>query len=87
MVRAGGEPILMDFGLARSMNAKTQRLTHTGKPLGDPVKKDMPRKAGCRYTYTLDETCFPDVGTHPSDQVMEMKQAEKVVKTLLSWGS
>ncbi len=37
MVRDGGEPVLMDFGLARSFTAQSQRLTTTGTPMGSPA--------------------------------------------------
>jgi hypothetical protein len=36
IVRTTGEPVLMDFGLARSFTAQSQRLTSTGTPLGSP---------------------------------------------------
>jgi formylglycine-generating enzyme required for sulfatase activity/serine/threonine protein kinase len=34
MIRTSGEPVLMDFGLAR---ASSQRLTHTGQAMGTPA--------------------------------------------------
>jgi serine/threonine protein kinase len=36
MVKPGGEPVIMDFGLARSCSG-SNRLTTTGKPLGTPA--------------------------------------------------
>jgi serine/threonine protein kinase len=40
MVRSNGEPVLMDFGLARRLTAEERRLTSTGRALGTP--KYMP---------------------------------------------
>jgi formylglycine-generating enzyme required for sulfatase activity len=37
MVRESGEPVLMDFGLARALAENQQRLTTTGKVLGTPA--------------------------------------------------
>jgi len=37
MVRGNDEPMLMDFGLARSLKAGQQRLTSTGETLGTPA--------------------------------------------------
>src|SRR5207248_3152175 len=37
MVCANDEPMLMDFGLARSLKAGQQRLTSTGETLGTPA--------------------------------------------------
>src|SRR5262249_27589084 len=37
MVRVNDEPMLMDFGLARSLKAGQQRLTSTGETLGTPA--------------------------------------------------
>jgi formylglycine-generating enzyme required for sulfatase activity len=37
MVQSSGEPVLMDFGLARSYTAPSQRLTSTGTVLGTPA--------------------------------------------------
>jgi serine/threonine protein kinase len=37
LVRPDGEPILMDFGLARSFTAESRRLTSTGAVVGTPV--------------------------------------------------
>jgi len=36
MVRASGEPVLMDFGLARVFTAPAQLLTAAGQPMGSP---------------------------------------------------
>jgi formylglycine-generating enzyme required for sulfatase activity/serine/threonine protein kinase len=36
MLRPGGEPVLMDFGLARSFHESGQRLTATGTTMGTP---------------------------------------------------
>src|SRR5262249_31723373 len=35
--RGTGEPVLMDFGLARSLSAQTQKLTKLGAPMGSPA--------------------------------------------------
>ena len=37
LVRKTGEPVLMDFGLARSFASQGQVITQTGSPLGTPV--------------------------------------------------
>ncbi|HKB35410.1 MAG TPA: bifunctional serine/threonine-protein kinase/formylglycine-generating enzyme family protein [Gemmataceae bacterium] len=37
LVQASGEPILVDFGLARSFDGKSQTLTETGERLGTPA--------------------------------------------------
>ena len=37
MVRKTGEPVLMDFGLARTYTAQSRQLTRTGSPLGTPA--------------------------------------------------
>jgi formylglycine-generating enzyme required for sulfatase activity/serine/threonine protein kinase len=37
LVRPTGEPVLLDFGLARSFQSSSQRLTATGATLGTPV--------------------------------------------------
>ena len=37
MVRKSGEPVLMDFGLARSYSADSRKLTRMGSPLGTPA--------------------------------------------------
>ncbi|MBI1913281.1 MAG: SUMF1/EgtB/PvdO family nonheme iron enzyme [Planctomycetes bacterium] len=37
LVGPGGEPVLVDFGLARSFDGKTQTLTDTGERLGTPA--------------------------------------------------
>jgi formylglycine-generating enzyme required for sulfatase activity len=37
MIRAGGEPIIMDFGLARSTEQETQQITHLGSLVGTPA--------------------------------------------------
>jgi formylglycine-generating enzyme required for sulfatase activity len=37
LMRPGGEPVLMDFGLARSFRDQNQRLTGSGVPVGTPA--------------------------------------------------
>jgi len=37
LVQAGGEPVLVDFGLARSFDGNSQTLTETGERLGTPA--------------------------------------------------
>ena len=37
LLRPGGEPVLMDFGLARSFTEQSRRLTQTGAALGTPA--------------------------------------------------
>jgi predicted Ser/Thr protein kinase len=37
MMRPSGEPVLMDFGLARSVSAASQRITTGGGPIGTPA--------------------------------------------------
>jgi tetratricopeptide (TPR) repeat protein len=37
MINQRGEPVLMDFGLARRVNADESRLTQTGVPVGTPA--------------------------------------------------
>jgi hypothetical protein len=43
---------------------------HTAKIIGDKVHKDRPQKVGCKYYYTIDETSWPGIGTHPSSEVI-----------------
>jgi serine/threonine protein kinase/formylglycine-generating enzyme required for sulfatase activity len=37
MLRASGEPVIMDFGLAKSLTGQSRQLTNTGAPLGTPA--------------------------------------------------
>ena len=50
---------------------------HTAIPVGDKAQKDHPRKEGCDYFFTIDETSWPQVGPHSSSQVMDMSKAVK----------
>jgi hypothetical protein len=53
---------------------------HTAQPIGDKAKKDHPKKVGCQYFFTLDGTCFPQVGNHGSREVIGMTKAAKPAK-------
>jgi serine/threonine protein kinase len=46
LVRPTGEPVLMDFGLARSFTAPSQRLTASGARLGTPAYMSPEQVAG-----------------------------------------
>jgi hypothetical protein len=83
-VRATGvKPEEMIYNFA-DMAAKTRLRDdsewHTAHPIGDPARKDHPRKSGCDYFYKIDTVSWPDVGSHKSDEVMEMTKAAKAGK-------
>ena len=83
-VRAAGvNPNDMIYNFA-DMAAKTRLRDdsdwHTAHPIGDPARKDHPRKSGCDYFYKIDTVSWPDVGPHQSSEVMEMTKAAKAGK-------
>ena len=83
-VRAAGvNPDDMIYNFA-DMAAKTRLRDdsewHTAQPIGDPARKDRPRKSGCEYFYKIDTASWPDVGPHKSSEVMEMTKAAKAGK-------
>jgi tRNA A-37 threonylcarbamoyl transferase component Bud32 len=46
MIKARGEPVLLDFGLARRLRQGDIRLTHSGQPLGSPAYMSPEQVAG-----------------------------------------
>jgi formylglycine-generating enzyme required for sulfatase activity len=46
LLRPNGEPVLMDFGLARSFTEQGQRLTSSGTPVGTPAYMSPEQVAG-----------------------------------------
>ena len=46
MINEHGEPLIMDFGLARRMNAEQPRLTHQGTVIGTPAYMSPEQVAG-----------------------------------------
>jgi hypothetical protein len=53
---------------------------HTAQAIGDKAKKDLPKKIGCDYFFTIDGTSWPQIGVHDSSEVMNMIKAVKPVK-------
>jgi TPR repeat protein/serine/threonine protein kinase len=48
MLRSSGEPILMDFGLARQVQSEDQRLTRIGSTMGTPIYMSPEQAKGDR---------------------------------------
>ncbi len=71
MLRASGEPLLMDFGLARSFTSQTERLTSIGTPLGSPAYMAPEQVTGARETgpatdvYGLGVILYELLASHP----------------------
>ena len=53
---------------------------HTAHPIGDPGKKDQPRKQGCQYFFTVNASSWPEIGVHTTAEVMEANATAKPAK-------
>jgi hypothetical protein len=81
---AGVTPEMMLYNfyeMAQKTKLRDDSGWHTAQPIGDPRNPGKPKKEGCRYLLTINATSWPEVGTHPTAEVMGMTKPAQPPKS------